>query len=113
MYTVAGMFKVSFSISLLEGSVCADPGRYKFVYDNYTSLWNLLDYCATTIPVTQVSLSEDMKPEYTGRTQIETSIWNDCVFNSNSVQWVGANQEQILRKAWKGVPSLCSSSVGD
>ena len=29
--------------------------RYNFGYDNYTSLWNMLDYCATTMPVTRVS----------------------------------------------------------
>lgn len=55
----------------------ADIPRYKFIYDNYTSLWNVLDYCATTVPVTHVSYT-DAKPEYEGRSELETNIWRDC-----------------------------------
>lgn len=53
--------------------------RYKFTYDNYTSLWNVLDYCATTIPVTHVSAAEDAKPEYKARSPHEAQIWQDCM----------------------------------
>lgn len=61
---------------------CTNYDRYKFTYDNYTSLWNVLDYCATTLPVTHVSIYKDIKPEYEGRNQVETNIWNDCEFIS-------------------------------
>lgn len=57
--------------------------RHKFSYDNYTSLWNVLDYCATTMPVTNVS-PEDTKPEYKARNGIESKIWQDCMFNAFS-----------------------------
>ncbi|KAL7940887.1 putative Acetamidase [Trichoderma barbatum] len=77
--------------------------KYKFTYDNYTSLWNLLDYCATTIPVTYVSPVENTRYEYTGRNQIETGIWNDYLPESMgecpvSVQLVGRrlNEEYLL-----------------
>ncbi|KAF7560566.1 hypothetical protein G7046_g3586 [Stylonectria norvegica] len=51
--------------------------KHKFSYDNYTSLWNVLDYCATTIPVTHVSPTHDAKPEYQGRSEAEASIWQE------------------------------------
>ena len=52
--------------------------RYEFTYDNYTSLWNVLDYCATTVPVTHVLLNEDDKAGYQGRNNMERKIWDDC-----------------------------------
>lgn len=55
----------------------AEIPRYKFIYDNYTSLWNVLDYCATTVPVSHVSYT-DAKPEYEGRNELEANIWRDC-----------------------------------
>ncbi|KAI5458321.1 putative Acetamidase [Mariannaea sp. PMI_226] len=51
--------------------------RYKYSYDNYTSLWNVLDYCATTIPVTYVSPAEDKKSSHEGRNELETKIWKE------------------------------------
>ncbi|CAI7599455.1 unnamed protein product [Penicillium pancosmium] len=33
--------------------------RHEFIYDNYTSLWNVLDYCATTVPVTHKLTNAD------------------------------------------------------
>ncbi|CAL5873023.1 uncharacterized protein PFLUO_LOCUS7292 [Penicillium psychrofluorescens] len=53
--------------------------KYGFIYDNYTSLWNVLDYCATTLPVTRVSPDEDLKPEYRGRNELESRIWEACM----------------------------------
>ena len=76
MYPVAGFPEVSLNVSIIKGF--AKPGRYKFTYDNYTSLWNVLDYCATTIPVTYVSPVEDTKPQYEGRSEVEAKIWQDC-----------------------------------
>ncbi|RMZ75574.1 hypothetical protein DV737_g5244, partial [Chaetothyriales sp. CBS 132003] len=54
--------------------------KYGFTYDNYASLWNVLDYCATTIPVTHVSLVDDVKPAYEARNDVEARIWEDCMF---------------------------------
>ncbi|KAL7419003.1 hypothetical protein Q5752_006688 [Cryptotrichosporon argae] len=53
--------------------------RYEFVYDNYTSLWNVLDHCATTLPVTVVSPDLDASIDYAGRNPIEEAIWKDCM----------------------------------
>ncbi len=63
--------------------------RYEFSYDNYTSLWNVVDYCATTIPVTQVLPTEDTKPEYKARAELEAKIWQDCMFLIPSTQLLG------------------------
>ncbi|KAL4869405.1 hypothetical protein BDV12DRAFT_185280 [Aspergillus spectabilis] len=49
--------------------------RYGFTYDNYTSLWNVLDYCATTVPVTHVS-PNDIRPDYKSRNDSEANIWD-------------------------------------
>lgn len=38
----------------------------------------MLDYCASTIPVTFVSEVRDMKQDYEGRNEIEAKIWNEC-----------------------------------
>jgi amidase len=38
----------------------------------------VLDYCATTLPVTKVSRDEDLKPEYKGRNELEAQIWENC-----------------------------------
>ncbi|KAL3467841.1 amidase signature domain-containing protein [Aspergillus heterothallicus] len=77
--------------------------KYGFTYDNYTSLWNVLDYCATTIPVTQVALAEDIKPEYECRNEAEASVWKDYRPESLtgapvSIQLVGRrlNEEYLL-----------------
>ncbi|KAL5335172.1 amidase signature domain-containing protein [Aspergillus crustosus] len=51
--------------------------KYGFTYDNYTSLWNVLDYCATTLPVTQVSPSDTKPEDYKTRNATEASIWDE------------------------------------
>lgn len=58
--------------------VATNRRRYGFSYDNYTSLWNVLDYCAVTVPVTQVSLVDDMKPQHEARNETEADIWQNC-----------------------------------
>ncbi|CAG8386346.1 unnamed protein product [Penicillium salamii] len=78
--------------------------KYGFIYDNYTSLWNVLDYCASTIPVTSVSQAQDVKYDYEGRNATETKIWNDyspAAFRGApvGVQLVGRrwNEEHLLK----------------
>ncbi|CAG8019970.1 unnamed protein product [Penicillium salamii] len=78
--------------------------KYGFIYDNYTSLWNVLDYCASTIPVTSVSQDEDAKYDYEGRNATETEVWNDfspAAFRGApvGVQLVGRrwNEEHLLK----------------
>ncbi|KAI1619401.1 general amidase [Exophiala viscosa] len=92
--------------------------KYGFTYDNYTSLWNVLDYCATTVPVCNVSSVKDVKPEYQGRNEIEKKIWDDyspeaVVGCPVSIQLVGRrlHEEYLL-----GVTKVCDGalrSVGD
>jgi amidase len=87
--------------------------KYGFTYDNYTSLWNVLDYCATTVPVTRVSLAEDVKPEYECRNQTEEIVWKDYQAESLigapvAVQLVGRrlNEEYLL-----GVTRACDDAL--
>ncbi|KAL2856990.1 amidase signature domain-containing protein [Aspergillus pseudodeflectus] len=88
--------------------------KYGFTYDNYTSLWNVLDYCATTVPVTHVSLAKDVKPEYECRNEAEESVWKDyrpesLIGAPVAVQLVGRrlNEEYLL-----GVTRVCDDAVG-
>ncbi|KAJ5328696.1 hypothetical protein N7452_009086 [Penicillium brevicompactum] len=91
---------------LMPCTVWPASEKYGFIYDNYTSLWNVLDYCASTIPV------HDMKQDYEGRNEIEAKIWNECkcfplIMNSPAalagapagVQLVGRrwNEEYLLK----------------
>ncbi|CAG7941956.1 unnamed protein product [Penicillium salamii] len=87
--------------------------KYGFIYDNYTSLWNVLDYCASTIPVTSVSQDEDAKCDYEGRNATETKIWNDfspAAFRGApvGVQLVGRrwNEEHLLK-----VTGVCDDAL--
>lgn len=87
--------------------------RYKFTYDNYTSLWNVLDYCATTLPVTQVSAANDVKPAYECRNQTEADIWDEYEPETLkgapvAVQLVGRrlNEEYLL-----GVTRVCDDAT--
>ncbi|KAJ4164361.1 hypothetical protein LMH87_006038 [Akanthomyces muscarius] len=87
--------------------------KYEFSYDNYTSLWNVVDYCATTIPVTQVLPTEDTKPEYKARAELEAKIWQDYSPESMagcpvSVQLVGRrlNEEYLLE-----VTKMCDAAI--
>lgn len=87
--------------------------KYKFTYDNYTSLWNVLDYCATTVPVTQVSVVDDVKPPYECRNQIEADIWEGYEPENLKgapvgVQLVGRrlNEEYLL-----GVTRACDDAL--
>lgn len=82
MYRVASLSEVSIASLFLITPF--DHLRYGFIYDNYTSLWNVLDYCASTIPVTSVSQDEDAKYDYEGRNATETEVWNDCRCHSDS-----------------------------
>jgi hypothetical protein len=59
-------------------SVLTTPSRYGCIYDNYTSLWNVLDYCGTTLPVTSVSTVVDEKPAYCPRNEVEARVWDGC-----------------------------------
>ncbi|KAH8168692.1 amidase domain-containing protein [Sarocladium implicatum] len=49
--------------------------QHGFTYDNYTCLWNLLDYCATTIPVTTVEDADLEVVEVESRNSIEEMAW--------------------------------------
>lgn len=87
--------------------------KYKFTYDNYTSLWNVLDYCATTLPVTQVSAANDVKPAYECRNQTEARIWDEYDPETLegapvAVQLVGRrlNEEYLL-----GVTRVCDDAT--
>ncbi|KAJ0418961.1 amidase signature domain-containing protein [Aspergillus carlsbadensis] len=87
--------------------------KYGFTYDNYTSMWNVLDYCATTVPVSQVSLTEDVKPEYECRNEAEEHVWKDYKPESLlgapvTVQLVGRrlNEEYLL-----GVTKACDDAL--
>lgn len=87
--------------------------KYKFTYDNYTSLWNVLDYCATTVPVTHVSVVDNVKPPYECRNQIEASIWEEYEPETLkgapvAVQLVGRrlNEEYLL-----GVTRACDDAL--
>ncbi|KAL5360771.1 amidase signature domain-containing protein [Aspergillus floccosus] len=51
--------------------------KYEFSYDTYTSLWNVLDYCATTVPVTKVTAIDVTRPQYDGRNMVEAKVWNE------------------------------------
>lgn len=48
--------------------------RHAFTYDNYTSLWNMLDYCATTMPVTVVKDTDEETVETESRNSIEEVV---------------------------------------
>lgn len=52
--------------------------KYRFSYDDYTRLWNVLDYCATTVPVTKVMAADIPKPQYNCRKTVEAKVWNEC-----------------------------------
>lgn len=78
MYCVASAREVS--LALFIYCSISNAFRYGFIYDNYTSLWNVLDYCATTVPVMHVSPSEDVKGGYQCRNETEAKIWSDCKY---------------------------------
>ncbi|KIV77499.1 hypothetical protein PV11_09289 [Exophiala sideris] len=87
--------------------------KYGFTYDNYTSVWNVLDYCATTVPMTYVSLDKDVNPGYHGRNEVETKIWEEYSPDAMigcpvSVQLVGRrlNEEYLL-----GVTHRCNEAL--
>ncbi|KAJ5808994.1 hypothetical protein N7474_010263 [Penicillium riverlandense] len=89
--------------------------KHGFIYDNYTSLWNVLDYCATTLPVTKVSSVEDLRPEYKGRNELEAQVWENyspehMIGCPVAVQLVGRrlNEEYIL-----GVTRACDAALRD
>ena len=91
----------------------ADTCRYGFTYDNYTSLWNVLDYCATTVPVSSVSSVKDVKPEHQGRNEVEKKIWDDCRCLWCLVFVRQADKTQICLKRWWGAQSPYSLLDGD
>ncbi|CAI7649833.1 unnamed protein product [Penicillium manginii] len=49
--------------------------RHGFIYDSYTSLWNVLDYCAATVPVTQVCPEKDKATNFESRNAVEDKVW--------------------------------------
>ncbi|GFF16678.1 amidase [Aspergillus terreus] len=40
-------------------------------------LWNVLDYCATTVLVTKVTGLDIPEPQYDCRNMVEAKVWND------------------------------------
>lgn len=93
----------------------SDECRYGFIYDNYTSLWNVLDYCASTIPVTYVSEVHDKKKDYQGRNETETKIWNGCkcrpthpIDNELAFQVRGTHISKIHPPPLLGLLSVCN-----
>lgn len=62
----------------LPFSHLTDWDRHGFIYDNYTSIWNVLDYCAATVPVTHVSSQQDICRSYEARNKLESKVWNNC-----------------------------------
>ncbi|KAJ5247189.1 hypothetical protein N7468_002172 [Penicillium chermesinum] len=87
--------------------------EYSFTYDNYTSLWNVLDYCATTVPVSYVSLHEDATPSYESRNDSERCVWKNYSPGTFAeapvaVQLVGRrlNEEYLL-----GVTQKCDEAL--
>ena len=53
------------------------PKKHGYIYDNYFSLWNVLDYCATTVPCGSVELG-DVEDGYEVRNEMEAKVWNEC-----------------------------------
>ncbi|KAL4874303.1 amidase signature domain-containing protein [Aspergillus karnatakaensis] len=50
--------------------------RFGFCYDNYTSLWNVVDYCAVGVPVRGLEGGEDeLERVHEARNEIEAGIW--------------------------------------
>ncbi|KAG2418616.1 hypothetical protein HFD88_001717 [Aspergillus terreus] len=87
--------------------------KYGFYYDNYTSLWNVLDYCATTVPVTKVIAADIPKPQYNCRNTVEAKVWNDysperLLDTPVAIQLVGRrlNEEYLL-----GLTRVCDDAL--
>lgn len=49
----------------------------------YTLMWNIMDYSATTFPVSFVDAQLDKKPAYEPRNEIEEKIWERCESNAS------------------------------
>ncbi|CAI7646401.1 unnamed protein product [Penicillium bialowiezense] len=104
---------------LMPCTVWPASEKYGFIYDNYTSLWNVLDYCASTIPVTYVSEVHDKKKDYQGRNETETKIWNGyspATFAGApvGVQLVGRRwNEEYLLKATRACDDALASHRDD
>jgi hypothetical protein len=57
--------------------------RHGFIYDSYTSLWNVLDYCAATVPVTQVCPEKDKATNFESRNAVEDKVWKYCTLSQH------------------------------
>ena len=122
MYTLACIATVGSIFGFWRNST--DSFRYGFTYDNYTSLWNVLDYCATTLPVTRVSLDEDIEFSHEARNDSERDVWKSCRFNPMEI-WKKLILKRLARHlrwspgigpaSWeafkRGVSSGCNTSM--
>lgn len=89
--------------------------RYGFIYDNYTSIWNILDYPAITIPIIpEEPLEKHTNLKHQPRNELEKRIWTDCKFPFTSHTLYSVLLVMVWLTNWRftrendGVASFCA-----